>query len=51
MHLAGYQILFSEKNISSIVHMCGPGPIFVRTLAIGPKNHDLEMCKNGEVRI
>ena len=31
--------------------MCGPGPMFVRTLAIGPKKHDLEMCKNGEVRI
>ena len=25
--------------------------MFVRTLAIGPKKHDLEMCKNGKVRI
>ena len=31
--------------------MCGPGLMFVRTLAIGPKKHALEIGKNGEVRM
>ena len=31
--------------------MCGPGPIFVRTLAVGTNKHALEIGKNGEVRM
>ena len=31
--------------------MCGPGPIFVRTLAVGKKKHALEISKNGKVRM